>query len=68
MVVCPAASVSNGSATLPRNGADAMRQVHGIKDAVKQIAKSGNIELYKKAIEVLDKARRELFEILADHF
>jgi hypothetical protein len=45
-----------------------MRQVHGIKDAVKQIAKSGNIELYKKAIEVLDKARRELFEILADHF
>jgi DNA-binding PadR family transcriptional regulator len=48
--------------------ADAMRQVHGIKDAVKQIAKSGNIELYKKAIEVLDKARRELFEILADHF
>jgi DNA-binding PadR family transcriptional regulator len=48
--------------------ADAMRQVHGIKDAVKQIAKSGNIELYKKAIDVLDKARRELFEILADHF
>ena len=47
--------------------AEAMRQVHGIKDAVKQIAKSGNIDLYKKAIEVLDKARRELFEILADH-
>jgi DNA-binding PadR family transcriptional regulator len=47
--------------------AEAMRQVHGIKDAAKQIAKSGNIELYKKAIEVLDRARRELFEILADH-
>jgi DNA-binding PadR family transcriptional regulator len=47
--------------------ADAMRQVHGIKDAAKRIAKSGNIELYRKAIEVLDKARRELLEILADH-
>jgi len=47
--------------------AEAMRQVHGIKDAAKRIAKSGNIELYKKAIEVLDKARRELLDILADH-
>ncbi len=46
---------------------EAMRQVHGIKDAAKQIARSGNIELYRKAIEVLDRARRELFEILADH-
>jgi DNA-binding PadR family transcriptional regulator len=48
--------------------AEAMRQVHGIKDAAKQIAKTGNPELYRKAIAVLDKARRELFEILADHF
>ncbi len=47
--------------------AEAMRQVHGIKDAAKQIAKSGNLELYKKAVEVLDKARRELLHILADH-
>jgi DNA-binding PadR family transcriptional regulator len=47
--------------------ADAMRQVHGIKDAVKQIARSGNIEMYKKALGVLDKARRDLFAILADH-
>jgi DNA-binding PadR family transcriptional regulator len=47
--------------------AEAMRQVAGIKDAAKQIARSGNMQLYKKAIEVLDKARRELFEILADH-
>jgi len=46
--------------------AEAMRQVHGIKDAAKRIAKSGNIDLYKKAVEVLDKARRELHEILAD--
>lgn len=47
--------------------AEAMRQVHGIKDAAKQMAKSGNLELYKKAVEVLDKARRELLHILADH-
>ena len=48
--------------------ADAMRQMHGIKDAVKQIARSGNIELYKKALAVLDRARRELFALLAEHF
>jgi DNA-binding PadR family transcriptional regulator len=47
--------------------AEAMRQVHGIRDAAKQIARSGNIDLYKRAIEVLDRARRELFQILADH-
>jgi DNA-binding PadR family transcriptional regulator len=47
--------------------AEGIRQVHGIKDAVKQIARSGNVELYKKAIAVLDRTRRELFEILADH-
>jgi DNA-binding PadR family transcriptional regulator len=45
---------------------EAMRQVHGIKDAVKQIARTGNVETYKKAIATLDKARRELFAILAD--
>lgn len=48
--------------------ADAMRQVHGIKDAVKQIARSGNIKMYQRAVEALDRCRRELFEILADHF
>jgi DNA-binding PadR family transcriptional regulator len=47
--------------------AEAMRQVHGIRDAAKQIARSGDLELYKRAIEVLDRARRELFQILADH-
>jgi DNA-binding PadR family transcriptional regulator len=45
---------------------EAMKQVHGIKDAVKQIARTGDVETYKKAIAVLDKARRELFAILAD--
>jgi DNA-binding PadR family transcriptional regulator len=47
--------------------AEGMRQIHGIKDAVKQIARSGNVELYKKAVAVLDGARRELFALLADH-
>ncbi len=47
--------------------AEAMRQVHGIKDAVKQIARTGNLESYRKAVAALDKARRELFAILADH-
>jgi DNA-binding PadR family transcriptional regulator len=46
---------------------EAMQQVRGIKEAAKQIARTGNIEIYRKAVEVLDKARRELFEILADH-
>jgi DNA-binding PadR family transcriptional regulator len=48
--------------------AEAMRQVHGIKDAIKQIARSGNIELYRKAVAVMDRARRELYELLAEHF
>jgi len=48
--------------------AEAMRQVHGIKDAAKQIARTGNVDMFRKAVAVLDRARRELFEILADHF
>lgn len=47
--------------------AEAMRQVHGIKVAAKQIAQSGNIELIKRGIAVLDKTRRDLMAILADH-
>jgi DNA-binding PadR family transcriptional regulator len=57
-----------GGAAFYATIAEAMRQVHGIKDAVKQIARSGNIELYKKAVAVMDKARRELYELLAEHF
>jgi DNA-binding PadR family transcriptional regulator len=47
---------------------EAMRQVHGVKDALKQIARTRNIEVYKKAIAVIDRARRELYELLAEHF
>jgi DNA-binding PadR family transcriptional regulator len=57
-----------GGAAFSATVAEAMRQMHGIKEAAKQIARSGNIELYKKGIAVLDKARRELFELLAEHF
>jgi DNA-binding PadR family transcriptional regulator len=45
--------------------ADAMRQVHGIKDAAKHIARSGDIELFRKALKVLDRTRRDLYAILA---
>jgi DNA-binding PadR family transcriptional regulator len=48
--------------------AEAMRQVHGLKDAIKQIARGGNIETYKKAVAIIDRARRELFELLAEHY
>ena len=47
--------------------AQAMRHVHGIKEAAKQIARTGDLASYRKAVEVLDKARRDLFAILADH-
>lgn len=47
--------------------AEGMRQVHGIKDAVKRIAKTGNVDMFKKTIAVLDRARRDLLDILADH-
>ena len=46
---------------------EAMRNVHGIKDATKQIARTGDMEAYRKAVEVLDRTRRELYAILADH-
>jgi len=45
---------------------DAMRCVHGIKDAAKHIAKSGDAELFRKALAVLERTRRELYAILAE--
>ena len=47
--------------------AEGVRQLHALKEAAKQIVRSGDIELYGKALAVLDRARRELFELLADH-
>jgi DNA-binding PadR family transcriptional regulator len=45
---------------------DAMRCVHGIKDAAKHIAKSGDIDLFRKALVVLERTRRELYALLAE--
>jgi DNA-binding PadR family transcriptional regulator len=42
-----------------------MRTLHGLKDAVKQIARSGDVTLIKRGVEVLDRARRELYTLLA---
>ncbi len=46
---------------------EGIRQLHALKEAAKQIVRSRDKDLYKKAIAVLDRARRELFELLADH-
>jgi DNA-binding PadR family transcriptional regulator len=43
-----------------------MRTLHGLKDAVKQIARSGDITLIGQAVEILDRARRELYTLLAE--
>ena len=45
---------------------DAMRCVHGIKDAAKHIAKSGDVELFRKALAVLERTRRDLYALLAE--
>jgi len=42
-----------------------MRTLHGLKDAVKQIARSGDTELIGRGVEILDRARRELYTLLA---
>ncbi len=45
---------------------DAMRCVHAIKDAARHIAKSGDIEIFRKALAVLERTRRDLYAILAE--
>ena len=42
-----------------------MRTLHGLKDAVRQIARSGDTELIGRGVEILDRARRELYTLLA---
>jgi DNA-binding PadR family transcriptional regulator len=43
-----------------------MRTLHGVKDAVKQIARSGDVTLIGKGVDILDRTRRELYALLAD--
>jgi DNA-binding PadR family transcriptional regulator len=54
-----------GNANIYGIMSDAMRQIHGIKDAAKHIARSGDVELFRKAVKVLDRTRRDLYAILA---
>ncbi|MGH7729356.1 MAG: PadR family transcriptional regulator [Vulcanimicrobiaceae bacterium] len=43
-----------------------MRTLHGLRDAVRQIARSRDEALIGRAVEILDRARRELYALLAD--
>ncbi len=43
-----------------------MRSLHGLRDAVKQIARSGDVALIGQAVDILDNARRQLYALLAD--
>lgn len=42
-----------------------MRTLHGLRDAVKQIARSGDPDLIGRGVEILDRTRRELYALLA---
>jgi DNA-binding PadR family transcriptional regulator len=42
-----------------------MRTLHGLRDAVKQIARSGDVELIGRGVEIVERARRELYTLLA---
>jgi DNA-binding PadR family transcriptional regulator len=64
------AQSSKGADAEPTAGAElmmrGMRTLHGLKDAVKQVARSGDVRLIGQAVEILDRARRELYVLLAD--
>lgn len=53
----------------PTAGAELMmrgvRTLAGLKDAVKQLARSGDVNLIGQGVEILDRARRELYTLLA---
>lgn len=42
-----------------------MAALHGAKDAVKQIARSGRTDLVESAVEILERTRKELYTLLA---
>lgn len=58
------------SSDAPTPGAElvmrGLRTVMGLKDAIKQIARSGDIEVIERAVEILSRARRELYTLLAE--
>jgi DNA-binding PadR family transcriptional regulator len=42
------------------------KAIRGIAMAAKQVARSGDAQAVKRCVEVLDRARREIYEIVAD--
>lgn len=44
----------------------AFKAIKGLAMGAKEIARSGNPQAIKKAVEVLDRARREIYQILAE--
>ena len=65
--------VASGNAATGE-GDDAMRELlvggfksmHGLMSAAKEVTRSGNDVAIKRVVEVLDRARREVYAILAD--
>jgi DNA-binding PadR family transcriptional regulator len=43
-----------------------MRTLHGLRDAAKQIVRSGDVTLIGRGVEILERARRELYALLAE--
>ena len=44
----------------------AIRTVHSLREAVKAIARSGDVDLISRAVDILTNARRELYTLLAE--
>ncbi len=43
-----------------------IRTLHSLREAVKAIARSGDLELISRAVDILTNARRELYTLLAE--
>jgi len=41
--------------------------LHGAKDALKQIARSRDADLAERAVKILERTRRDLYSLLAEH-
>ncbi len=53
---------SDGDADVMLRG---MRALHGLKDAVQAIARSGDRDIISRGVDIVDRARRELYTLLA---
>jgi DNA-binding PadR family transcriptional regulator len=43
-----------------------IRTLHSLREAVKAIARSGDVELISRAVDILTKTRRDLYSLLAE--